>query len=124
MDDFVLLVENKNAAIKLYNDIRDFLKTELNLSLNDKSRYYPSSMGVNFCGYRVFETHRLIRNGSKKKIRKKVKLWNKLYEKEKLDTLSLTLSFNSWLGHIKHSNSYMLKGKVVETIKYFNDKHT
>ena len=35
-----------------------------------KSRYYPSNMGVNFCGYRIYETHKLLRERSKKKIKK------------------------------------------------------
>ncbi len=121
MDDFVLLLKDKKTAKDIYNKIEIFLNNNLKLSLNSKSKYYPSSMGVNFCGYRIFETHRLIRNSSKKKIKKKVKLWNKLYEKESLDTKNFTLSFNSWLGHVKHSNSYSLERKIISKIKFFSN---
>ncbi len=41
-----------------------FLKKNLELELNEKSRYYPNKMGVNFCGYRIWPTHRLLRTNS------------------------------------------------------------
>ena len=68
MDDFVLLAKTKNDCIELKKQIELFLHNHLHLELNNKSKYYPYSMGVNFCGYRIFTTHRLLRIDSKKKI--------------------------------------------------------
>ena len=42
-------------------------------------------MGVNFCGYRIFTTHKLLRVNSKKKIKKHVKNWNRLYSTGRLN---------------------------------------
>lgn len=119
MDDFILLVKNREEAKKLYIIISEFLSDTLKLSLNEKSRYYPNSFGVNFCGYRIWSTHRLIRNGSKKKIKRKIAIWNKLYESGQFERRNFILSFNSWLGHVKHSNSYTLQSKVRNSIKFF-----
>jgi hypothetical protein len=122
MDDFILLAKTKSECIYLKTQIEIFLHDKLHLSLNDKSKYYPYSMGVNFCGYRIFTTHRLLRLNSKKKIKKNVKKWNVLYAKGKLDIHSATLSLNSWIGHSSHCNSYKLQNKILNSCNFlYND---
>jgi len=118
MDDFILLTKTKNECIELKHIIEDFLYKNLHLELNSKSRYYPYKMGVNFCGYRIFTTHRLLRTSNKKKIKKKVKLWNYQYKKNKLDISHAIQSLNSWLGHSSHCNSYHLEQKVINSCKF------
>lgn len=123
MDDFVLLVKTKETSKVIYNDIKRFLNIELKLSLNSKSRYYPCAFGADFCGYRIWNTHRLIRNRSKKIMKKKITIWNDFYNDNKLIRQNYLLSFNSWLGHIKHANSYNLKISMVERMKFINDSN-
>ena len=65
MDYFIILVNSKETAKELKKNIEEFLLKRLNLNLNTKSRYYPNKMGVNFCGYRIYETHRLLRKRAK-----------------------------------------------------------
>lgn len=122
MDDFVLLVENKDIAKKIFNEIEIFLKDALKLEINKKSRYYPSAMGVDFCGYRVFHTHKLVRNRSKKQMRKRIKIWNILYKKKKLNMYKVEMSLNSWLAHIKHANSYNLYNSYINKIEFKIEK--
>ena len=81
MDDFVLLLKTKKDCIRVKQQIELFLKEHLHLELNNKSRFYPYKMGVNFCGYRIFTTHKLLRTNSKKKIYRNVKKWNKQFQK-------------------------------------------
>ena len=121
MDDFVLLVENKEVAKTLYSKIEKFLETNLKLELNPKSKYYPYKMGIDFCGYRIFHTHKLVRNRSKKNMLKKIKLWNKLQRENNLDYEAVKKSIKSWKGHIKHANSYNLESIYLEKIE-FKDK--
>lgn len=118
MDDFVLLLKSKKECITVKNIIEDFLKKNLKLELNSKSRYYPYKMGVNFCGYRIFTTHRLLRLSSKKKIKKKVKTWNKLYKENNLDLDYTMQSINSWIGHSSHCNSYKLQKRILENCNF------
>lgn len=113
MDDFIILAKTKEECIFIKKQVEHFLHTYLHLSLNDKSRYYPCSMGVNFCGYRIFTTHRLLRLKSKKKIKKNVKTWNKLYKKNILNISNAMQSINSWLGHSSHCSSYKLQQKIL-----------
>lgn len=101
MDDFIILLKTKQECIEMKKKIEKFIDSHLELKLNDKSRYYPYSMGVNFCGYRTFTTNRLLRVSSKTKIKNNVKKWNKLWHLNKLDTKQAIMSINSWLRSFK-----------------------
>lgn len=118
MDDFILLAKTKQECIDLKKKVEIFLDEKLHLKLNNKSRYYPSAMGVNFCGYRIFTTHRLLRVDSKKKIKKKIKKWNHLYLNNKLNLYETMQSINSWIGHCSHCNSYNLQKKVLSKCNF------
>lgn len=122
MDDFVLILKTKEECKKIKKNIELFLFENLKIELNAKSRYYPYKMGVNFCGYRIFTTHKLLRLSSKKKIKKNVKKWNKKYNNGELN-LNLTMqSLNSWLGHSSHCNSYKLQQKIINSCNFiYND---
>lgn len=49
MDDFILILKTKNECISVKKQIEIFLKSQLHLEFNNKSRFYPYKMGVNFC---------------------------------------------------------------------------
>lgn len=71
MDDFVLLVKDKQSARKML----DAIETEVNalgLRLNPKSGYFPWQRGVDFCGYRAWPTHRLPRKRTVKRARHRI----------------------------------------------------
>ena len=118
MDDFILLLPTKQECIQIKEKIENFLAENLKLELNDKSRYYPVKMGVNFCGYRIFTTHRLLRVNSKKKIKKKVKSWNKKYHNNSLNLEKTMQRLNSWLAHSSHCNSYKLQQKILNNCDF------
>ena len=118
MDDFILLLPTKKDCIELKNKIEIFLNNNLHLRLNTKSRYYPNKMGVNFCGYRIFSTHKLLRTSSKKKIKKNIKQWNNLFLRNKLNANLALQSLNSWLGHASHCNSYKLQQKILNSCNF------
>lgn len=119
MDDFILLLKDKETCKYLKNKIEYFIEDNLNLSFNNKSRYYPSNLGIDFCGYKIFETHKLIRKRSKKKIKKNIKTWNKLYLIGKLDKRKMILCWNSWRGYARCANIYNFRLKMYNSI---NDK--
>ncbi len=108
MDDFILLCKTKEEAKEYKKIIEEFLHEHLHLEFNNKTRYYPNSMGVDFCGYKVFETHRLIRKRSKDKIRRRIRKWNKDYRAGILNLKEVEETWNAWLGHISHANCYNL----------------
>lgn len=120
MDDFVVLVKDKVEAREFFDLVEIFVNNKLNLELNRKSCYYPSRLGIDFCGYIIHEDYILIRKRCIKRIKGKIKVWNKLYDKGVLDNKKFILSFNSFLGHISHANTYNLKCKVINEINFLN----
>lgn len=124
MDDFILLLDTKENCVTVKKIISDFLAEHLHLRLNQKSRYYPYKMGVNFCGYRIFTTHRLLRKSSKTKIKNQIKHWNHLYHNHTLNTAKTLLSLNSWLGHSSHCNSYHLQQKMLKKCDFLYHNYT
>lgn len=121
MDDFVLLLKDKYEAKLILNKINIFVAS-LKLELNNKTRYYPSNLGIDFCGYVIYENYIKVRKRCIKKIKRKVKKWNELYKKNKLNYKKYLLSFNSFKGHIKHSNSYNLCNKIYNSILFVNNE--
>ena len=119
MDDFIILLPNKNDCIKTKGTIKNFIKENLHLELNEKTRYYPDKMGVDFCGYRIFTTHKLLRKSSKTRIKRQIKKWNKLYKENKLNFKKLQMQYMSWLGHASHSNSYNLVRSLIQKGNFF-----
>ena len=124
MDDFILILKTKKDCIKYKKLIEDFIDKNLKLELNAKSRYYPYKMGVNFCGYRIFTTHRLLRVSSKKKIKKNIKKWNYQYHNNTIDYKYVIQSINSWLGHSSHCNSYKLQQKMLKNCDFLFQNST
>ncbi len=112
MDDFILLLEDKDTCRLLLNKIKEFLDEKLHLSLNAKSRYFKNIKGINFCGYRIFETHILLRKRFKKKVYKNIRLWKRLAVSKQFNSQKFMLSYNSFKGHASHANSYNFFRKV------------
>lgn len=124
MDDFILILKTKKECIYVKQMIEEFLHKNLQLELNAKSKYYPDKMGVNYCGFRAFTTHKLLRLSSKKKIKSNVKFWNYLYSQNKLDLHKTMQQINSWLGHSKHCDSYHLQQKVLNKCNFLFNTNT
>ena len=95
LDDLVILLNDKEDCRVVKGKIDMFIKNKLKLELNKKSRYYPSRLGINFCGFRIFETHRLLRVRSKYKIKRNISAWNK----NSIDSHTILICWNAWRRH-------------------------
>lgn len=123
MDDFILLLPNKATCKEVKQKIIDFIRTHLQLELNEKSRYYPCNQGVNFCGFRIWPTHRLLRKHCKTKIKRHINKWNRLWHEGKLDFEIAMPSLQSWIGHASHCNSYNFKKKILTKADFLYDEY-
>lgn len=118
MDDFVLIVQNKEKAKYIKEQIKEYLKNTLKLDLNNKTNYFKNKQGVSFCGYIIFTNKIVLKNYNKKKIYKRVRKWNIEYEKGKLDMVNAANSLKSWMGHASHTNSYGYTNKILNKCKW------
>lgn len=116
MDDFIIFIETKKEAKHFLQQVGFYLNKHLRLKLNKKSKYFPNYHGIDFCGYRIFETHILLRKRFKRKLKKSLILWKKLKTNGKLNQQRMLLSWNSYKGHASHSNSYAFIEKYKKKI--------
>ena len=118
MDDGILLVENKEKAKEILEKIRIFVENELKLKLNKKTIYMPVKKGSVFCGYRVYLNHILIKRNNINRMKKRIKKWNKLWEKKIYHFTEWNQSFCAWRGYAKQANSYRLIKSLEKKQKY------
>ena len=113
MDDFVFIGPNKDDLHKTRADVERFLWSELRLKTNSKTQIFPiaklKGRAVDFLGYRIYASHRLLRKSSVKRIKSKLKKLRKGYEDGSVKTPELQQSIQSWLGHARHAQTYNLR---------------
>jgi hypothetical protein len=97
-DDFVILDNSKVRLEKYLPRIRKFLEEKLELKIPaEKTSIRKLEWGVDFLGYIILKDAVLLRNKTKGKI------FKRLNEK----------NISSYLGLLKHCNSYTLKQKII-----------
>jgi len=112
MDDFVMLSGSKRQLHEWKKRIAEFTDSRLTLRLNSKTNVMPVAQGVNFCGYRTWWSHRLLRNASARRMRRKLKAFEWKYAADEIDFQRVNASVQSWLGHARHANTYKLRKKM------------
>lgn len=118
MDDIIVVLKSKEEAQKAKQDIEKFLNEKLDLEINDKTKIFPVSQGVNAYGFKIFTTHRLVRDSSKAAMKRRIKAMDRKVTEGTLDKEYVKQCVNSWLGHSRHSNSYNLCKKIFNKYKY------
>lgn len=114
MDDIIILHHDKKVLERIKRTIADFLGDKLNLQLNRKTCIRPTSMGIEFVGFRVWSTHRKLRRKTAKKLRKRLQYLFHAYKVGEIDKETLERSVASYRGILKHFNSYGLRRKLNE----------
>lgn len=116
MDDFVLLGKDKKKLHTIRQEIEIFLEDYLQLQLNNKTTVGHVNEGIDFCGYVLYPSYSKLRKSTKKKMKKRFKYLNKKYFEGKVDIEDINASVNSYLGIIKHCDSYNLKMSVINKL--------
>ena len=122
MDDFYLIVRNKEYAKFCLNKICEFVHN-LDLELNGKTQIIPFKNGIRFCGFHTYITKegkpiRKLINENKRAAKKKFKKMVGLVKTGKLSEEKFYESYNAWKNHISHGNCYKLG---CEMDRYINE---
>lgn len=118
-DDVVIVLPNKEAAVKAKKLCATFLEDHLNLRTNPKkSQIFPIDQGVNCFGFKIYKTHRLLRDDSKKKIKRKIKKMPDLIARNKMTVEKANQMLGSWSGHAKYANSTNFLQSVLDKRPY------
>ncbi|QUM78715.1 RNA-dependent DNA polymerase (plasmid) [Moritella sp. 24] len=113
MDDFVFIGPDKDKLHGIRVDVEKFLWEQLRLKTNSKTQVFPIAKergrALDFLGFRIYATHRLLRKSSVKRIKSNLKKLRKGYAAGSVTIREMQQSVQSWLGHAKHAQTYNLR---------------
>lgn len=112
MDDIVILCENKTIAQNNLEMISRYANVNLNLTFNSKTKIFKNIQGVNFCGYKINEYRLKIRNQSKYRMKRKLKLFTKQLKSGKIILSEIQKSIAGWTGYVKHADTFNLMKSI------------
>ena len=114
VDDFIILHSSRKILEEYKLRINDFLNSSLDLKLHpDKSNILMLDYGTGFLGFRIFYHHKLIKKQNIKKFERKFDDFKKLYRKNDISREKVVESFESWLAHISHANTYKYRRHLI-----------
>ena len=122
MDDFIILNGDKKQLWAVLEEVQDFLESCLGLQLNGKTGIFPIKQGVDFLGYRIWPTHRLLRKSSIRRMKRKLKAFKIKFQNDQITLEKINAAIQSWLGHAKHADSYRIREKLLEGFILTKDK--
>ena len=112
MDDFVVLDKDKAHLHQVKHEMAGYL-AQLRLKLHThKCQVFPIKDGTDFLGYQVFPTHRRLRPSSVRRARRRLRVLREDYESGKISWQDVNHSVQSWLGHVKHADTYGLRRAI------------
>lgn len=102
MDDIVILGNNKEELFNCFEKLNVFSAEKLDLKIG-KWNVSPTTKGINFLGYRIWDTHKLLRKDSVLRAKRKIKYYTEHNETEKLNKF-----IASWSGHAQWADTHNL----------------
>ena len=115
MDDVVILGDDPEKLRDDFRKIEVFSMDNLKLSI---SRWQCASVnrGINFLGYRIWDSHKLIRKDSALRAKKKIKIYL-----EHGEILKLNKFLSSWRGHAGWADTHNLLTYLDKQYDYANN---
>ena len=99
MDDFVLFHDDKGTLHDWKGAIRSFLATRLRLELHPKkSLVFPVTVGLEFCGFRIYPTHRRLRRAAVRRFVGRLRRQRAAYRRGELALDDMTNSVRCWIA--------------------------
>jgi hypothetical protein len=118
VDDFVLLSRDREELIRCRDEIEQFLKYRLGITLHPvRRKLLPVSTGIDFLGYVVRHNYILVRRRVVNNLRAKIQEFKKHKVKNWKKFRSVVASY---AGHLKHANSFRLQGKLLNGIAVYH----
>lgn len=102
MDDIVIFGYSRGYLHELKGWLEMYSKHALGLGFS-KWSIRPVTQGVDFLGYRIWPTHKLLRKDSVRRAKRKIRVYT-----ESGDDVSLRQFLASWGGHVQWADSHNL----------------
>jgi retron-type reverse transcriptase len=118
VDDFLVFSDDKKILAGVREQIRNFLVV-LRLRLHPaKNVIFPVKDGIRFLGYRVFPTHRLLPRENVWRFLRRVRQMQEDYAVGRASFAEIYQRLMSWNGHARQANTYRLRSRLFDTIRF------
>lgn len=116
MDDFFLIHRDRDYLRFCLREINAFMGVA-GLALNEKTHIFPLKNGINFLGFHTYITDsgkviRKLRRSSVKKMRAKLRYWEKAYPAGEITRGKILQSWQAWNAHAAHGDAWKLRREV------------
>ena len=113
MDDFVLFADDKDTLHAWRDAIDTFLAVRLRLELHPKkSLVFPVQIGLEFCGFRIYPTHRRLRKAAVRRFVGRFRRQREAYRRGELSLDEITGSVRCWIAHAAHGDTWRLRRRL------------
>lgn len=118
MDDMAVFDDSKEHLRDVKAAMIEFLeKLRLKVHIN-RAQYWPVSQGTDWLGYRIYQTHRRVRRSNIRRFRVRLNRLAGEYRQGTVDLHKIQTSVMSWIGHVKHADSYNLRKKILGDVLF------
>lgn len=116
-DDFVFLDQSKETLASAMDDVEWLLDTHLRLRLNPKTAIFPLSQGVDFCGYRIWPTHRLPRKRVVQAAKRRFERLATMRDRGIVGCSEIRAVVEAFIGYMKHCNGRMSADSAIARLR-------
>lgn len=119
MDDFVIFLDNKEKLKVLKNEIIDYLKLNLLLTVKEKSiSLNHTGYGLPFLGFLIYPHNIRVKYKNIQRFKKKSFECAKKYKKGIIDETKYELSMRGMIGYLKIANTHKFRQNYFEKNKF------
>lgn len=112
MDDIIILSDDKRQLAEWKSEIAVFLEDKLRLDLNKKTAIRPITLGIDFVGYKIWATHRKLKQQTARRMIRHVAVMSDLLARGEMSRAEFDRVAASYKGVLQHCNSYGLRSKL------------
>ncbi|MDY7080185.1 MAG: reverse transcriptase/maturase family protein [Chloroflexota bacterium] len=113
MDDSVLFSNDKVQLHNWESAMQEFLASHLRILLHPrKSVVFPVKVGIDFCGFRIYPTHRRLRRSSVRRFVRRFRCQREAYRRGEITLDEMTTSVRCWIAHAAHGDTWRLRGRL------------
>lgn len=117
MDDMILVHPDREYLKQCLREMRAYVEEELKLEFNQKTQIHGICQGVDYLGFHFYLTQsgkviRTLRQSGKRRLKKKLRTYQKAYQSGKVDLDAIGQSVASFKGHLKHGHTYKLQKNI------------
>jgi retron-type reverse transcriptase len=118
VDDFALFSDDRGFLAEARQAIEAYLTT-LRLKIHPiKSQLFETRLGPVFVGFRVLPDHIRVKSANLHRARYRLRQSQKQYASGSLSFEQLTQSVRSWAAHLKHADTWHLRGDIFSALVF------